>query len=371
MTQVIEDVKLDFADVLIMPKRSPLGSRSEVMLERTFKFKHSPTPITGIPVIAANMDTIGTINMAKSLADYQMFTALHKFYSVEELTDYFTLCCARDYTFYSMGITDADLEKYQQVVKSIPGTHPRMICIDVANGYSRKFVDFVSHMRDLAPNAIIMAGNVVTPDMTYDLLERGADIVKIGIGPGSVCTTRKITGVGYPQLSAIMECADAAHGVKGHICGDGGITGSGDVCKAFAGGADFVMCGSLFAGHAECDGEIEYDIGYADPAFTVVDTQAGSGIIYNTIEIPKNMKFYGMSSKEAMDAHYGGKANYRAAEGKCVTVPYKGPVASTLEEVMGGLRSACTYTGAEKLKHLPLCTTFVRVNRTHNTLYGV
>jgi GMP reductase len=344
MTKIIEDVKLDFQDVLLMPKRSTLSSRSEVSLIREYKFKHSPLSYSGVPIIAANMDVTGTFAMAEEFDKHQMSVALHKFYVVRGQLDEFFKMPSSGNTFYTMGITQQDLEKFELLWNRLDvGMRPTKICIDVANGYSRKFVNFVETMREKYPKLVIMAGNVVTPDMVYDLLERGADIVKTGIGSGATCITRKMTGIGYPQLSAILECADAAHGANGLICSDGGITCPGDIAKAFAAGADFVMCGSMFAGHDECEGEI----------------------IYNG-DIPVAMKFYGMSSTEAMDKHYGGKANYRASEGKIVEIPYKGPVINIIEEMLGGLRSACTYVGAHQLKHLPKCATFVKVNRVLN-----
>jgi len=358
--KIVEDVKLDFQDVLLMPKRSTLDSRSKVDVLRTFKFKHSQVPYTGMPIIVANMDHPGTFEMAKALAPYNMAVALHKFYSVEELVNYFSSADRNPHTFYSMGIADADYEKFIAVNQGLRERNCFIdfICIDVANGYSRKFVKFVEGMRDTT-NAVIMAGNVVTPDAVYDLIERGVDIVKVGIGPGSVCTTRKLTGVGYPQLSAIMECQDAAHQVDGHICGDGGLVNAGDFAKGFAAGSDFLMAGGIFAGHDECAGEL----------FTKMSDVKG----VDTHLLPfaaalgkKYMRFYGMSSSAAMDKHYGGKANYRASEGKVVEVPYKGAVAGTAEEILGGIRSACTYIGARRLKDMAKCGTFVRVNRVLN-----
>jgi GMP reductase len=218
--------------------------------------------------------------------------------------------------------------------------------LDVANGYSQRFIDFVKDVRDKWPDKILIAGNVVTSEMTEALLLAGADIIKIGIGPGSVCTTRKVAGVGFPQLSAVMECADAAHGLGGFIMADGGCQSPGDVSKAFGAGADFVMLGGLLAGHDECEGD-------------VVDVD---GEAYK--------RFYGMSSNTAMEKHSGGVATYRASEGKTVQVKYRGPVEDTIKQILGGVRSACTYTGARTLKQLPKCTTFVRVNRQLNTIFG-
>jgi len=211
------------------------------------------------------------------------------------------------------------------------------VCIDVANGYTQAFVDFVKKFRDKYPSVTLIAGNVVTPEMTEELILSGVDIVKVGIGPGSVCTTRKMTGIGYPQLSAVIECADAAHGLQGHIIADGGCTVPGDVVKAFAAGADFVMLGGMLAGHKE-----------------------GGASVFGT------NRFYGMSSDTAMDLHNGGVANYRASEGKTVEIPYRGEVSRTLQEILGGLRSACTYVGASELKHLSKRTTFVRVTQQLN-----
>lgn len=407
MTKIIEDVKLDFQDALLMPKRSTLDSRSKVNIEREFKFKHSSHSYRGVPIMAANMDTVGTIEMAKALHKHKVSVALHKFYSVDQLTEFFRLP-ESEYTFYTMGITFADMEKFRIVNHQVNSL--KYVCVDVANGYSRKFVNFVEDLRDHFPDIVIMAGNVVTPDMVYDLLERGADIVKVGIGSGSVCTTRKLTGVGFPQLSAIIECADAAHGADGLICGDGGITCAGDVSKAFAAGADFVMCGGLFAGHDECGGELngtllpESEFEYQtftgpDEYFTmtkkvaIIHKKSKDRVTYQVKEElgqqeaevaaavrkpisfydktkPITMKFYGMSSEEAMNKHYGGKASYRASEGKVVEVPYRGPVEGTIEEILGGVRSACTYLGARQLKHLPKCATFIRVNRILNNIFG-
>ncbi len=323
--RILEDVKLDFNDVLIRPKRSTLQSRKNANLERTFHFKNSNQSWTGVPIIAANMDHTGTWPMNKALVEFGMLTAICKFYHYIPLKN----------AIKTIGL-DANLDEIEYDLK--------WICLDVANGYTERFMDFVKTMRqhESTKNSIIIAGNVCTPEATEEIILAGADIVKIGIGPGSVCTTRKITGVGFPQLSATIECADAAHGLGGHIITDGGCVVAGDISKSFGAGADFVMLGGMFAGHDECEGEKEGD----------------------------RMKFYGMSSEDAQIRHYGKKVNYRASEGKTVYVDYKGSVKNTVEEILGGLRSSCTYAGAKTLKDLPKCTTFVRVNRQLNEVYS-
>ena len=344
--RIESDLKLDFSDVLIKPKRSALVSREAVNLRRTF-FNES---WTGIPIIAANMDTTGTFEMAKALAKHKICTALHKYYSVKELVDFFKKNHEiRDYVFYSIGITDTDTEKLTKVDKKLGELAPTNLCIDVANGYIEPFAKYVATTRENFPNRKILAGNVVTGEMTEHILLAGADIVKIGIGPGSVCTTRKIAGVGYPQLSAIIECADAAHGLSGLICGDGGIQVPGDLGKAFGAGADFVMIGGMFAGHDECAGEIVKEKGR---------------------KTPTHMRFYGMSSSEAMERHLGGVAAHRSSEGKSVLVPYRGVVNETVKTMLGGIRSTCTYTGSLTLKELSKRTTFIMVNRQLNTIFS-
>jgi len=332
--RIIEDVKLDYKDVLITPKRSTLASRSEVSLERKFKFKHGGE-WSGVPIIAANMDGVGTFEMAEELNKHKCLVAVTKHYPEHDLINHFALRLHS--SIYSLGISDADLQKFDNVYYSAVLHQTMKVCVDVANGYTQAFVDFVSRFRDKYPSAILMAGNVVTPEMTEELILSGVDIVKVGIGPGSVCTTRKMTGIGYPQLSAVIECADAAHGLKGHIIADGGCSVPGDIVKAFAAGADFVMLGGMLAGHKE-----------------------GGASSFG------DNKFYGMSSDTAMDLHNGGVANYRASEGKTVEIPYRGEVSRTLQDILGGLRSACTYVGASELKELSKRTTFVRVTQQLN-----
>jgi GMP reductase len=336
--RIEDEVKLDFKDVLIRPKRSTLSSRREVDLKRTYKFKHSEYQWEGVPIMAANMDGVGTIDLAKELCNHHMFTCLVKNYTEEDILDAVNKI-STDYFAVSTGTSEQDFQRLRCIINATPEIE--FICIDVANGYSEHFGDFVSKVRKQFPRHTIIAGNVVTADMTQELILRGADIVKVGIGPGSVCTTRIQTGVGYPQLSAIIECADAAHGLGGHIIADGGCTCPGDVAKAFGAGADFVMLGGMLAGHDEGGGEVK----------------------------DSKVTFYGMSSDTAMNKHHGGVAEYRSSEGRTVSVTYKGAVKNTVLDILGGLRSTCTYVGAPSLKQLSKCTTFIRVNRQINDVF--
>jgi len=377
MQKIINETKLDFDDVLIKPKRSTLSSRSQVSIQREFKFKYSPRKLLAIPIMVANMDTVGTFAMAKALGEYQSITCLHKHYSEQQYIDFYKQdlitkdksSVFRDLVFYSVGTSDKDIEKiinvFSQIQHHIP--YPN-ICLDVANGYTEQFVKIAAKLRKLFPSSILMAGNVVTPEMTEELIiHGGVDIVKVGIGSGSVCTTRLKTGVGYPQLSAVMECADAAHGLGAHICSDGGCKVVGDVCKAFGANADFVMLGSMFAGAEECEGEWEYEwiagVGTSNEFWQPINPM-------NNAPCRKtSLKYYGMSSENAMNKHHNGVADYRTAEGKCVTVPYKGTAETIIKDIFGGLRSACTYIGANKIKDFGKKTTFIQVNNTHNKIY--
>lgn len=369
--KIIQDTKLDFDDVLIKPKRSNLKSRSEVDLNRTFAFPHSSRTLSCVPIMAANMDTTGSIAMAETLSEYDCITCLHKHYDKSVLLNYFANY--NPYTFYSTGISENDLFKLTSIFDEL---HTRRefglpnVCIDVANGYTEQFVETIKKIRDWYPDIIIMAGNVVTPEMVEELIfHGGVDIVKVGIGSGSVCTTRLKTGVGYPQLSAVMECADAAHGLNGHICSDGGCKIPADVCKALGGNADFVMLGSMLAGTDCCSGEwqYEYKCCVKDSNGEIWWQPSDPG--YKTEKRKIALKFYGMSSKEAMNKHSGGVADYRTSEGRCVTIPYKGTTEDTIKDILGGVRSCCTYVGASKIKDLPKTTTFTLVNNTHNRIY--
>ena len=342
--RIEHDVKLTFDDVLIRPKRSTLVSRSDVNLEREFRFRHTDQNWTGVPIVAANMDATGLFSISKVLQGHGMLTCTQKFYSTREFSEAWEDGVDPEFIAVTCGSTDESFELLQRKMATNDGI--RMICIDVANGYREVFLQFVKRVRDAFPDKIVIAGNVATREMTEALILAGADVVKVGIGPGSVCTTRKVAGVGYPQLSAIAECADAAHGLNGHVMSDGGCSSPGDVAKAFAAGADFVMLGGMLAGHDESGGEIFED---------------GNGKTYKS--------FYGMSSVKAMEQHYGEVAEHRAPEGKEVRVPYRGLLEVTVQSILGGIRSACSYVGARRIKDLPKCTTFIRVSMTTNEVY--
>jgi GMP reductase len=347
--KIEDDVKLDFADVLIRPKRSELKSRKDVSLYRHFDFKIHGMSITwnGVPIAAANMSGVGTFEVAEKLSTHRMLTCIHKFYSEDKWIENYNKQLVSnpdiDCLVYSMGMGSnsyEEIRKATNVIENCPSV--KFICIDVANGYTQKFIEYVSTVRRIFPGKVLIAGNVVTREMTEALILAGANIVKVGIGPGSVCTTRKVAGVGYPQLSAIIECADAAHGLGGHIMADGGCTCPGDVAKAFGAGGDFVMLGGMFAGSDEA---AEHD-------------DCGTRV------------FYGMSSDTAMNKFVGGVATYRASEGKTIKVKETGPIDNTVQDILGGVRSACTYVGATRLKDLSKCTTFVRVNRQINSVFN-
>ena len=342
--RIEEDIKLDYSDVLFRPKRSTLHSRKEVDLNRTYKFKYSNNEWSGTPIIAANMDGVGELDVAKNLSEFGLMTSLTKQHDVKIIKRCSYIKSIYQNIALSTGTSDKDFKRINDILKEY--SFFQFICIDIANGYSDHFSKFVKSVREKYPTKTIIAGNVVTADMTQELILSGADIVKVGIGPGSVCTTRIQTGVGYPQLSAVIECSDAAHGLGAHIIADGGCTCPGDVAKAFGAGADFVMLGGMFAGHDEGKGKIVKKNG------------------------SKFIEFYGSSSNTAVKKHYGGLANYRSSEGKTVRLEYRGKIKDTVLNILGGIRSSCTYVGAPSLKQLSKCTTFVRVNNQFNETFG-
>ena len=343
--RIKEEIKLNFDDVLMEPKRSTLSSRRDVDLTRQFNFRNSDKILNFLPIFASNMDGVGTFSMAKVLQEYKMMTVITKSTTVEQWRaavgtglrlQSVSVCTGTNRLF------DPEAEDYrnmQEVLRSFPDI--KFITIDVANAYHQNFVGFVQQVREEYPDKVIIAGNVVTPNMTEELIINGADIVKVGIGPGSVCTTRTMTGVGVPQFSAIMECADAANGVGGHIMADGGCTQPGDVAKAFGGGAHMVMIGGMLAGHDESEQPV----------------------------VDGRIEFYGMSSDRAREKHGKRKDGYRGNEGRWISLPYRGPVKNIVEDILGGVRSAATYIGARRLKDMPKCATFVRVNNVINRVY--
>ena len=373
--RIDQDVKLDYKDVLIRPKRSTLRSRMQVVLNRSFTFRNyepdfpeniDDVHCTGIPIMASNMDGVGTFEMADTLAKKSIFTCLVKTYSADELIEFFNTddYLRTNHVAMSIGTSDDDWCKLQSVIACADG-NLKYVCMDIANGYSEHFAQHVKKVRNAFPHIVIIAGNVVTGEMTEELILNGADIVKVGIGPGSVCTTRIQTGVGYPQLSAVIECADAAHGLGGHIIADGGCTCPGDVAKAFAAGADFVMLGGMLAGHDEGGGEVITKIYETDEVIKTDDN------FYESVYKEKQfVQFYGMSSDAANTKHFGGLKDYRSSEGREVLVPYRGSVGITIQDLTGGLRSTCTYAGALKLKQLSKCTTFVRCTQQFNAVYA-
>jgi GMP reductase len=338
--KIEEGYKLDFCDILFKPKRSDLESRSQVDLCREITFKHSKIKYYGIPIIAANMDTVGTFEMHYALAKHKIMTCLHKHYKIEDYPDDLD----KNYYMLSSGIGDNDWEKLQGLMTKL---QPNYVCIDVPNGYSSKFHRFCKRVRETYPEIVLMAGNVVSDSIVEDLINNlGIDVVKVGIGSGAQCLTRTQTGCGIPQVSAVIECADAAHGIQGHIISDGGIVDPGSVAKAFGSGADFVMIGSMFSGHDQCGGKMIEEDG------------------------KQYMECYGMSSHTAMNKHYGGVASYRSSEGRSSKVPYKGSIDNTVLDILGGLRSCATYIGSRCIKDIPKCTTFIKVNRQLNTTYA-
>ena len=351
MRFVSNEIKYDFKDVLIVPQRSKLASRQDVNIIRKYTFKNTPKVLEGTGIIAANMDTIGTFKMAKELMKHRCFTALHKYYDKpEEVVDFYKENpSAYDYVFYTIGASENDFKKLLALVDHFGYSGmkiPSMFCLDAANAYTELFVHYLSKLRNTFPESIIMAGNVCTGNMTEELIMRGANIVKVGIGGGSACLTRVKAAIGYPQLSAIDECSYSAHGVGGHTCSDGGCVVSGDICKALAAGGDFVMIGGMLAGTSCCAGEI-------------MEKEDG-----------RYFKYYGMSSLEANQKYNGGLKEYRAAEGKCVWVKYKGETSEVILDILGGIRSVCTYVGASNVKDLPKCASFVKTNVQENRIFN-
>ena len=339
------DAKLNFEDVLLQPKRSTLTSRADVDMLREFTFRNSGKVKSILPIFASNMDGVGTFSMAKVLQEYKMMTVITKSTTVDQWKQAVgegvklqnvSVCTG------SNKMWDEDAEDYsnmRKVLESFPDV--KYITIDVANAYHQNFVGFVQQVRDEFPDKVIIAGNVVTPEMVEELIINGADIVKIGIGPGSVCTTRTMTGVGVPQFSAILDCADAANGVDGHIMADGGCVFPGDISKALGAGAHMVMIGGMLAGHDESEQPV----------------------------VDGHVEFYGMSSDRAREVHGKRKDGYRSNEGRHIKLPHRGPVKQTVEDILGGVRSSCTYIGARRIKDMAKCASFITTYNAQNKVY--
>ncbi len=357
--KIYEQTELDFKDVLIKPKRSFINSRSEVDVLREYKFKWCPRRITGTGVMVSNMATVGTFQIAKHMMAQKMFCCLHKHYSANELIDFITSNDCRDYVFLSMGLRAADVDTIDTVLTQCPDKC-RNICLDVPNAYIPRVKEMVIRMRKKYPDILLMVGNAVTAELVEDLILSGADIVKCGIGSGSACITRRVTGVGRPQLSTIFECADVAHGIGGMICSDGGVVHIGDLCKAFGAGADFVMMGGFYAGCPQAAGDI------ITKRYQTSEIDENGAPVFETRQFKV---FYGMSSEYAQNKHYCGMPNYRASEGRVVEIPLKESIEKINQDILGGLRSCMTYIGARRLKDISKCTTFYRVNTQLNTVF--
>jgi GMP reductase len=328
-------VKLDFDDVLIVPQFSDITSRNQVELTNTISGCHG-AEITGVPIIAANMDGVGTFSMHHALKKFNAFTAITKHHTLSDWVNEKDV----SHAFITIGMSDGELNKAMDIIKvwkdRVSNFTPKIV-IDVANGYMNPFYDFITKVRFNIPDAFILAGTVTTPEATCRIIESGADLARIGIGTGAVCTTRRVAGVGYPLFSALMECVDAANGVGGGVQSDGGCVNPGDFSKAFAVGAQMVMAGSVFAGHDESEQEI----------------------------FDGKVTFYGMSSHAAQQKHNQVK-NYRASEGRVVQIPYKGLVEHTISDILGGIRSTCAYVGAKNLEELSEKAQFIQVNNQLN-----
>lgn len=337
---------LDFDDVLIVPSdTSHVRSRSYVDLSRVYELNGHVFDIK--PIVASNMDGVGTLCMANVLTDYDMLTCLTKNTPIDKIAD--TLCHNKFLVAVSIGVCNKSYEVINQLRKykwlDDDTQRPIWFNIDIANGHCDSLIDMVVYVREMFPTAIIIAGNVVTPRAVEILAKAGANIVKVGIGSGSACTTRLKTGVGYPQLSTIMNCVQAAHDNSAYLMSDGGCKNPGDIAKALVAGADFVMLGGMLAGHAESEGDI-------------LEDSFGNMVV----------EFHGMSSNIANESYSGGLKNYRTSEGREVLIPYRGYVKNTIEDICGGLRSACTYTNSATIRDLSKAK-FVRTTQQYNRIF--
>ena len=364
MTQILSETYLDYSDILIRPKMGiNLNSRKDVTLERTFKFKHGQTR-TGLGVFNANMATVGNFIVAAKLLARGMFATIHKHYSIDEIGKFFNSCRDKkiplDNLFVTIGLKNIDdeIQKLKDLESKYKWTENRNICIDAPNFYIQKALDVLARVRNEFPDSVIMAGNIASGDICLKLLDY-ADIIKCGIGSGSACLTRKQTGCGTPMVSLIVECADIAHSVGGHICADGGIVDVGDICKALCLNADFVMAGGMFAGTDEAEGEI------IEKHFETNEIVDG----VHAIQTKYFKAYYGMSSEYANNKFAGGMADYKTSEGRELLIPYTGSLDKILQDIAGGIASCCTYIGAASVKHMAKCATIIQVHNQLNRVF--
>jgi IMP dehydrogenase len=330
-----------FDDVLIVPKFSEVNSRSEVDIStnlRELRFK--------LPVISANMDTVTGDAMSRAMLRNGAQACIHRFGTIEETVDLFQRSHATDLhvsPMVSIGVGSIELQRAKALFDE--GAHTYVV--DVAHGAQLSVAKQVLALREiLGPYVNIVAGNFATGESVKHFLEYvgfAVDAIKVGIGPGSACTTRIKTGVGYPQLSAVLDIARTIEQTGVTVIADGGMKTAGDICKAIAAGADMAMLGGMLAGTEETPGD----------AFS-----PSSELQFN----PKNAfkKYRGSASLESY-RDQGKEAKHRTAEGESFLVPYKGPVADILQDIEGGLRSSLSYVGASNLKEFQRRAEFVRI----------
>lgn len=360
--QISNEIQLDYDDILLLPNRSKSASRKTVDIEREFLFYHSPRKWKGTPIFAANMANTGTLAMSLELSKYKFCTALHKFYDLEVIIPHFNQNLNnKDYIWYTTGIRGEDFSKLENFLKEV-SFQPNIV-IDVPNGYTDDFVRICSTIRNMCHDSIIMAGNVCTSNMVQEIiLHGGVDIVKCGNSFGGACRTKNKTGIGRPMFSTVLDCSNSAHGLKsnhkkmGLICADGGCKAVGDICKAIGGGADFIMLGSIFAGCDENEGDWEYEYKTIFDTWEPVPYQGDK-----TITRKKSLKFYGMSSHHAQLKHYNEIREYATSEGTTLSIPYKGGVQGVVQDILGGIRSCCSYSGVDEIENLHKAANFIRL----------
>lgn len=382
------DIQLDFDDVLIAPQTTTINHRGEVDIIREFKY----LDVCGVPVISANMTQTGTFDVASKLLENDYFATLHKFYKAEEIIEFIQsqkrknilnglIDCCGEYMgneknlFVTVGKRNWD-EEFKKIETIYEQTGALVsVLLDVPNAYIPEIVDCVKQLREFmneqnCHGGLIAVGNVCSGDETQKLILAGANFVKVGIGPSPVCDTRIKTGCGRPQLSAIIECANAAHQVNGYIIADGGFKTNADFCKALVAGADICMSGSMFAGCEEANGKIvekcfrtnEYDIDYGyDYSLTeFANPEPGKP----KFEFKQFKEYYGMSSFRAQRENYGKVTTTGTSEGvECKLVPYTGPIQNTINDINGSLRSCGSYIGAKNIKSFSRQGMFYKVNR--------